>query len=81
MENSENDISLKMETNNCSVINKDLPAIQHDHTNITISKPIYVNLCVLDLSKPLLYRFHYENVQVRVGDNATKSCLMIKGTA
>ena len=37
-------------------------------TEISIIKPIYIGLSVLDLSKTLVYRFHYDYMRDRVGD-------------
>ena len=53
----------------CDIFDKNLVAIQLLRTEISIRKPIYVGLSVLDLSKTLMYRFHYEYMKNRVGDN------------
>ena len=47
---------------------EDLVAVQLLRTEICIRKPIYIGLTVLDLSKTLVYRFHYDYMRDRVGD-------------
>ena len=52
------------------VFDEDLVAIQLLRKEICIKKPIYIGLRVLDLSKTLIYRFHYDYMQDRVGNNS-----------
>ena len=54
----------------CAVFEDNLVAIQLARTKIKICKPIYIGLSVLDLSKTLIYRFHYEYMQDRIGDKS-----------
>ena len=53
----------------CNIIDENLVAIQLNRTVIEISKPIYVGLAVLDLSKTCVYRFHYDVMKRKLGDN------------
>lgn len=46
----------------CTIFSKDFVAIELGLLEIKIDKPIYVGLCVLDLSKILLYEFHYDYI-------------------
>ena len=50
----------------CDIFSDDLVAIQLLRNDICIQKPIYVGLCVLDLSKLLVYRFHYDFMRSKV---------------
>ena len=43
-------------------INEDLVIIQRQNSILRLDKPIYVGFCVLDLSKLLMYKFHYDKV-------------------
>ena len=43
-----------------SIFKEDLVAEQLEKTEVHLSKPIYVVLCILDLSKILLYEFYYD---------------------
>lgn len=52
----------------CSIFDENLVAIQLERTEVTIKKPIYVGLAVLDLSKIRVYRFLYEFLKTRFGD-------------
>ena len=39
-------------------------------TKVVLNKPTYVGMTVLDLSKTLMYRFHYEYIKPMYGDRA-----------
>ncbi|XP_066585562.1 uncharacterized protein [Prorops nasuta] len=43
-----------------SIFDEDLVAIQMKKLNIIIDKPIFIGMCLLDLSKVCLYSFHYD---------------------
>ena len=58
----------------CAVFEENLVDIQLDRTKIKICKTIYIGLSVLDLSKTLIYRFHYEYMQDLVGDKSKLLC-------
>ncbi|CAP25731.1 Protein CBG05187 [Caenorhabditis briggsae] len=49
--------------------NKELSAVEMEKINITLDKPIYVGFAILDLSKWLMYDFHYNVMQKKYGDN------------
>ena len=44
------------------IFDKNFVAIHCVKTVLTLNKPIYVGFCVLELSKLLMYRFHYDYV-------------------
>lgn len=52
----------------CSIFTEDLVAIQLRKLEVTIDKPLYIGLCVLDLSKIVLYEFWYNFMKVELGD-------------
>ncbi|XP_070169356.1 uncharacterized protein [Polyergus mexicanus] len=43
-----------------SVFAEDLVAVELRKLEVTFNKPIYVGMCILDISKIRLYKFHYE---------------------
>lgn len=45
------------------VFNEDLTAVHCLQAELTLSKPIYIGMCILDLSKVLMYEFHYEYIK------------------
>ena len=49
------------------IFDEKLVAVQLLRTEISIRKPIYIGLSVLDLSKTLVYRFHYDYMRDRHG--------------
>ena len=44
------------------IFDKNFVAAQCSKTVLTLNKPIYVGLCILELSKLLMYQFHYDYV-------------------
>ena len=44
------------------IIDKNFLAVHYSKKVLTLSKPIYVGFCVLELSKLLMYQFHYDYV-------------------
>ena len=50
----------------CTIFEENLVAVQMLRSEIFIRKPMYIGLTVLDLSKTLVYRFHYQYMRSRV---------------
>lgn len=45
-------------------------AVQMNKAKVMLDKPIYVGACILDLSKVLMYQFHYETIKPMYGEDA-----------
>ena len=54
----------------CKIFNKDLVAIHKAKTTLTLNRPAYVGMCILDLSKTLMYDFHYNYIKSKYGSKA-----------
>jgi hypothetical protein len=52
------------------IMNQDLTAIKRLKKVLTLNKPCYVGMCILDLSKTLMYDFHYNTIKKEYGDKA-----------
>ena len=52
------------------IYNDSLVGIQLDKTCVTLNKPIYVGLSVLDISKNLMYEFNYNYIKPKYEDKA-----------
>jgi len=39
-------------------------------TKIYYNEPVYLGMCILDLSKTLMYEFHYDYIKQKYGDKA-----------
>ena len=47
----------------CTIFDENLIVIHMKKTRIVYDKPVYLGLCILDLSKTLMYDFHYNYIK------------------
>ena len=52
------------------IINEETVLIERVRAQVTLDKPIYCGFTILELSKLVMYRFHYEVIKKRYGDRA-----------
>ena len=63
-------LSAKPNFNHCNIFNEDLVAIHMKKTKLVFNKPVHLGMCILDLSKTLMYDFHYNYIMQKYGDKA-----------
>ena len=49
-----------------TIFTENLTAIHLTKTNLVFNKPIYVGMCILDVSKTLMYEFHYNYIKKKL---------------
>ena len=52
------------------IFNENLVAVHKIKETLTLNMPAYVGMCILDLSKTLMYDFHYNYIKKKYGDKA-----------
>ena len=52
------------------IFNENLVSVHMKKTSLTMNKPVYLWMCILDLSKTLMYDFHYNYIKPKYGDKA-----------
>ncbi|XP_051162388.1 uncharacterized protein LOC127282258 [Leptopilina boulardi] len=52
-----------------AIFNDNLIAVELTKTEVYMNKPIYIGLSVLDISKTLMYDFHYNYMKIKYGNN------------
>ena len=52
-----------------NIFDNDLAAIQMYKSNLLLNRPVYVGMCVLDLSKHLMYDFYYNKLKKQYGEH------------
>ena len=63
-------LSAKPNFKHCNIFSEDLVAIHMKKTKLDFDKPVYLGMCILDLSKTLMYDFHYNHIKKKYGDKA-----------
>ena len=63
-------LAAKPNFKHCNIFNEDLVAIHMKKTSLTFDKPVYLGMCILDLSKTLMFDFHYNYIKKKYGDKA-----------
>ena len=54
----------------CTIFNENLIAVHMKRTKLYFNKPVYLGMSILDLSKSLMYDFHYNYIKTKYGDKA-----------
>jgi hypothetical protein len=71
---SSKDDLLKLTASPCfqshRIMNEDLIAVKRMKEVLTLNKPCYVGMSILDLSKTLMYDFHYNTIKKEYGDRS-----------
>ena len=49
---------------------EELIAVHMKKTELKFDKPVYLGMCILDLSKTIMYEFHYKYIKPKYGDKA-----------
>ena len=52
------------------IFNENLMELHKIKETLTLNRPGYVGMCILDLSKTLMYEFHYQYIKEKYGDRA-----------
>ena len=52
------------------IFSENLISVQMKQTNLTMNKPVYLGMCILDLSKTIMFDFHYNYIKPKYGNNA-----------
>ena len=52
------------------IFNENLMAVHKIKEALTLNRPAYVGMCILDLGKTLMYDFHYNYIKEKYGDRA-----------
>ena len=55
---------------NSKIFNENLVAVHKIKETLTLDKPTYLGMCILDLSKTLMYDFHYNYIKKKYGNRA-----------
>ena len=84
MENIRNRVDVKLVNNrekaekladnpnfkHCNIFSENLISIHMKRMELTFNKPVSLGMCILDLSKILMYDFHYNYIKQKYGNKA-----------
>ena len=54
----------------CKIFSENLVSVHLKKTSLTMNKPVYLGMCISDLSKTIMYDFHYNYIKPKYGNNA-----------
>jgi len=54
----------------CTVFDENLVAVHMKKTELVFNKPVYLRMSILDLSKTVMYEFHYKYIKKKFGSKA-----------
>jgi len=69
-EKEEKKLATKPNYDHCTIFDKNLVAIHMKRTKLIYNKPVYLGMCILDLSKILMYDFHYNYIKPKYENKA-----------
>ena len=52
------------------IFDSDLVGIRKTKVTLTLNKPAYIGMCILDISKVLMHEFHYDYNKNKYGNNS-----------
>ena len=55
---------------NRKIFSENLISVHMKKTSLLMNKPVYLGMCILDLSKTVMYEFHYNYIKPKYGDKA-----------
>ena len=63
-------LAFKPNFKHLNIFCEDLIAVHMKKTSLIFNKPVYLGMCILDLSKTLMYDFHYNFIKNKYGNKA-----------
>ena len=52
------------------IFSENLVSVHMKKTSLTMNKPVYLGMCILELSKTIMFDFHYNYIKSKYGDKA-----------
>ena len=52
------------------IFNENLISVHMKKTSLTMNKPVYLGMCILELSKTVMFNFHYKYIKPKYGNKA-----------
>ena len=66
-------LSAKPNFRHCTIVDENLIAVHMKRTKLTFNKPVYCGMAILDISKTLIYDFHYGYILPKYGKKSKTS--------